>query len=72
MPKYADALRGYAHPVLKRDRFTCRFCNEAHNRRVYSVEGKTPAELLEQKKAFIMEKHTKNLSENSSGLKKET
>lgn len=25
-PKYEDALRGYAHPVLKRDGFKCRYC----------------------------------------------
>jgi 5-methylcytosine-specific restriction endonuclease McrA len=95
MPKYSDALRGYAHPVLKRDRFTCRycgldgaqwpnwlylswdhllpvghpqrddpdfivaacrFCNEAYNRKIYSVEGKTPAELVEQKKVWILKK----------------
>jgi hypothetical protein len=24
--KYIDALRGYAHPVLKRDGFKCRYC----------------------------------------------
>ena len=26
MPTYTDALRGYAHPVLKRDSFRCRYC----------------------------------------------
>jgi hypothetical protein len=26
MPKFDDALRGYAHEVLKRDGFTCRYC----------------------------------------------
>lgn len=95
MPKYEDALRGYAHQVLKRDGFqcrycgldgrqwpnwlylswdhllprgnpqrhnpdfivaACRFCNEAFNRKVYKVEGKTPDELVEQKKDFIEEK----------------
>jgi hypothetical protein len=25
-PKFTDSLRGYAHAVLKRDRFTCRYC----------------------------------------------
>ena len=26
MPKFDDALRGYAHEVLKRDGFCCRYC----------------------------------------------
>jgi 5-methylcytosine-specific restriction endonuclease McrA len=26
MPKFTDALRGYAYAVLKRDNFTCRYC----------------------------------------------
>ena len=26
MPKFGDALRGYAHSVLQRDRFRCRYC----------------------------------------------
>lgn len=26
MPKFADALRGYAHPALERDGFCCRYC----------------------------------------------
>jgi 5-methylcytosine-specific restriction endonuclease McrA len=26
MVKYGDALRGYAHIVLKRDGYTCRYC----------------------------------------------
>ncbi len=26
MPKFDDALRGYAHQVLKRDGFRCRYC----------------------------------------------
>jgi hypothetical protein len=26
VPSYTDALRGYAHTVLKRDGFTCRYC----------------------------------------------
>ena len=25
-PKFTDSLRGYAHEVLKRDGFTCRYC----------------------------------------------
>ncbi len=27
MPKFSDALRGYAHPVLKRDGFRCQYCD---------------------------------------------
>lgn len=34
----------------------CRFCNEAYNRTVYNVEGKTPEQLVEQKKPRILEK----------------
>ncbi len=26
MAKFDDALRGYAHPILKRDNFVCRYC----------------------------------------------
>ena len=26
MPKFGDALRGYAHQVLKRDGFRCQYC----------------------------------------------
>lgn len=26
MPKYGDALRGYAHAIHQRDTFTCRYC----------------------------------------------
>ena len=26
MAKFDDALRGYAHPILKRDDFICRYC----------------------------------------------
>jgi hypothetical protein len=26
VPKFNDALRGYAHAVLERDGFTCRYC----------------------------------------------
>jgi 5-methylcytosine-specific restriction endonuclease McrA len=95
MPSYGDALRGYAHFILKRDGFkcrycgldgtqwpnwlylswdhllpkghperdntdfivaACRFCNEVHNRTDFPVEGKTPEELVEQKKRLILEK----------------
>ncbi len=93
MQKYTDALRGYAHPILKRDGFTCRycglngsqwpnwlylsrdhllpvghpqrddpafivaacrFCNETHNRTAFPVDGKTPEELVAQKKEFVL------------------
>lgn len=93
--KYIDALRGYAHDVLKRDGFkcrycgldgtvfqnwlllswdhllpvghperndpeyivaACRFCNETCNRTVWHVEGKTPDELVEQKKPHVLAK----------------
>jgi hypothetical protein len=93
---YGDALRGYAHAVLKRDGFcccycgldgkasfdnwlhlswdhllpkghpqrdtpdyivaACRFCNEAYNREVWDVEGKSPAELIAQKRGFVLAK----------------
>lgn len=92
MARYSDALRGYAHDVLQRDRFTCRycgldgtiwpnwlylswdhllppghsmrddpnyivaacrFCNEASNRTRWDVDGKTPEELVEQKKPIV-------------------
>jgi 5-methylcytosine-specific restriction endonuclease McrA len=95
MLKYGDALRGYAHTVLKRDDFkcrycgldgaqwpnwlylswdhllpvghpqrddpdfivaACRFCNEVHNRTLFDVEGKTPDELVAQKKPFVLKK----------------
>lgn len=95
MVKFDDALRGYAHPVLKRDGFkcrycgldgthwpnwlylswdhllpkghpqrdnpdfivaACRFCNEAHNRTAFPVEGKTPQQLVEQKRKLILAK----------------
>ena len=91
-PTYGDALRGYAHAVLKRDGFACRycglddtqwpnwlylswdhllpgghpqrdspdfivaacrFCNEASNRTVWDVDGKTPDELVEQKRPVV-------------------
>ena len=93
MPGYTDALRGYAHDVLKRDRFTCRycgldgtiwpnwlylswdhllpvghaerndpnyvvaacrFCNEASNRTKWDVAGKSPDELVAQKKPIVL------------------
>lgn len=95
MAKFTDALRGYAHPVLQRDNFVCRyceldgkvwpnwlhlswdhllpvghpqrndpdyivaacrFCNEAHNRRRWDVDGKTPEQLVAQKRPFVLDK----------------
>jgi 5-methylcytosine-specific restriction endonuclease McrA len=93
--KFNDALRGYAHDVLRRDNFVCRycgldgkiwpnwlhlswdhllpvghalrddpayivaacrFCNEAHNRRTWDVDGRTPDELVTQKRPLVLEK----------------
>ena len=93
MPKFADALRGYAFPTLRRDGFVCTycgldgtgwpnylylswdhlvprgharrddpdyvvaactFCNALHNRTVFDVEGKTPAELVAQKRPLVL------------------
>lgn len=95
MPGNSESLRGYAHAVLKRDGFicrycgldgaqwpnwlylswdhllpvghsqrnnpdfivaACRFCNESCNRTVFPVEGKTPEELVEQKKFYVLKK----------------
>jgi hypothetical protein len=95
MPAFSDALRGYAHAILKRDGFrcrycgldgttwpnwlyfsqdhllppghpnrdnpdfivaACRFCNEAHNRTIWDVEGKTPDQLVAQKKRYVLAK----------------
>jgi len=93
--KFQDALRGYAHLILMRDGFkcrycgldgtkwpnwlylswdhllprghpqrnapsfivaACRFCNEANNRTVWDVAGKTPDELVAQKKPVVLAK----------------
>ncbi len=35
---------------------SCRFCNEAHNRMVFDVEGKSPEELIDQKKPFVLQR----------------
>ena len=32
----------------------CRFCNEACNRTDWDVEGKTPEQIVEQKKPFVL------------------
>jgi 5-methylcytosine-specific restriction endonuclease McrA len=95
MARFDDALRGYAHAVLKRDDFicrycgldgkvwpnwlhlswdhllpvghplrddpayivaACRFCNGAHNRRRWDVEGKSAEELVAQKKPYVRAK----------------
>jgi len=94
MAKYIDSLRGYAHEILKRDNFVCRycgldgkqwpnwlylsvdhllppghpkredaqykvaacrFCNEARNRTPRSVEGKSPDQLVEEKKPDVLD-----------------
>ena len=34
----------------------CRFCNEAHNRTIWDVEGKTPDQLVAQKKPYVLAK----------------
>lgn len=91
---FTDALRGYAHRVLRRDGFrcvycgldgsadfglwlhlswdhllppghanrnderfivtACRFCNEAHNRTAFLVEGKAPEEIVALKREAIL------------------
>jgi hypothetical protein len=45
---FADAMRGYAFLVR-------RFCNEARNRNIYEVEGKTPEEIVAFKTQAISE-----------------
>ena len=45
-PKFGDALRGYAHSILKRDDFTCRYCGldgNAMAELVIPVMGPSPA-----------------------------
>lgn len=95
MPKFDDALRGYAHPILARDNFVCtycgldgkvwpnwvylsldhlvpegdsrrddhdyivaacRFCNELHNKTMLEVIGKSPQEIIDQKKPLILKR----------------
>jgi len=34
----------------------CRFCNEAHNRTRFPVEGKSPEEIIEMKREAIMKR----------------
>ena len=34
----------------------CRLCNELHNRTKFDVEGKTPRELIEQKRPLILQR----------------
>jgi hypothetical protein len=56
-----DHLLPPGHPQRDNRDFivtACRFCNEAHNRTVFDVEGKTPQELVAQKKALILEKRS--------------
>lgn len=93
MAKFGDSLRGYGHPIFKRDGFRCQycgwegskwpdwtflsvdhllpprhpdreqpefkvtacfFCNTLANRAVFDVEGKTPAQLLVQKRPVVL------------------
>ena len=54
-----DHLLPRGHPQRDNPDFivtACRFCNEVHNRTVFPVEGKTPAELIKQKRPFVLEK----------------
>ena len=51
-----DHLLPIGHPDRDDDRYivaACRFCNEAHNRTVFDVDGKTPAEIVEIKRTAI-------------------
>lgn len=51
-----DHLLPHGHPDRETPAFkvtACRFCNESENRRPYAVDGKTPAEIVEMKKAAI-------------------
>lgn len=34
----------------------CRFCNEVHNKTIFPVEGKNPAELVKQKREFVLKR----------------
>ena len=95
MPRYDDALRGYADSTLRRDNYICVYCgldgkvwpnwlyfswdhllprghprrddpnyivaaclacNTFANRKVYDVEGKSPAELVSQKRPVVLER----------------
>lgn len=52
-----DHLLPKGHPERNSPTFivaACRFCNEVCNRTVWSVDGKTPDELIEQKKPYVM------------------
>ena len=54
-----DHLLPVGHPHRDNPNYivaACRFCNETHNRTIFPVEGKTPKELVEQKKKLILEK----------------
>jgi hypothetical protein len=93
MTKFSDALRGYAHALLKRDGYICRycemdgkvwpnwlylswdhllpvghpqrddpdyivaafrFCNECCNRTLWETDGKTPQQLVQQKRSMVL------------------
>ena len=51
-----DHLLPKGHPQRDDARYivaACRFCNEASNRTVWDVDGKTPDELVAQKKPIV-------------------
>lgn len=52
-----DHLLPVGHPNRDQEDFivtACRFCNEAHNRTVWEIDGKTPDELVAQKKPAVL------------------
>jgi hypothetical protein len=52
-----DHLLPPGHPRRNEGRFRvacCRFCNEASNRTQWDVEGKTPEELVAQKRPTVL------------------
>ena len=54
-----DHLLPPGHPNRDKPQFivtACRFCNEVHNRTVFDVDGKTPAELVAQKKPLVLQR----------------
>ncbi len=54
-----DHLLPRGHPERDNEEYiitACIFCNVCHNRTTFDVEGKTPAELIEQKKPFILQR----------------
>ena len=54
-----DHLLPVGHSNRDDDRYivaACRFCNEAHNRTKFDVQGKTPDEIVEIKREAILER----------------